>query len=200
MLENIHWLGHASIKITGTKTIYIDPWKLKKPSPADIILITHDHYDHYSEDDIAKIRKKDTVIVAPKNCAGRLKAKAVKPQDTVTIDSVTIKAVPAYNIGKQFHPKGNNWVGYLVTIDGRTIYHPGDTDAIPEMEKLKPDIAFFPVGGTYTMDAEDAARVANKMQPGVAIPIHYGDIVGSKKDAQRFKELCKCSVEILETE
>lgn len=200
MLENIHWLGHASIKITGTKTIYIDPWKLKKPTPADIVLITHDHYDHCSEDDISKITKKDTVIVAPKDCAGRLKAKAVKPQDTVTIDGVTIKAVPAYNIGKQFHPRSNNWVGYLVTIDGKTIYHPGDTDAIVEMEGLKPDIAFFPVGGTYTMDAEDAAGIANKMQPGVAIPMHYGDIVGSKKDAQRFKELCKCNVEILEPE
>lgn len=200
MPEGIQWLGHASVVITGSKTIYIDPWKLGKSSPADIILITHDHYDHCSPDDIAKITKKDTVIVAPKDCASRLKAKAVKPGDTVTINGVTIKAVPAYNIGKQFHPRGNNWVGYLVTMDGRTIYHPGDTDAIPEMEGLKPDIAFFPIGGTYTMDAKEAAGVANKMQPGLAIPMHYGDIVGSKKDAERFKELCRCKVEIMEAE
>lgn len=198
MLENIHWLGHASVKITGSKIIYIDPWKLTKTSPADIVLVTHDHYDHCSPDDIAKIRKEETVVISPKDSADRLKAKGVSPGDTVTVDGVTIKAVPAYNIGKQFHPKGNNWVGYLITMDGRTIYHPGDTDAISEMEGLKPDIAFYPVGGTYTMNAEEAAEVANKMMPRVAIPMHYGDIVGSRKDAERFKKLCKCKVQILE--
>lgn len=200
MTENIHWLGHASIKITGSKTIYIDPWNLRKPSPADIVLITHSHYDHFSPDDIARITKKDTVIIAPHDCASRIKAKAVKPQDTVTINGVTIKVVPAYNLKKQFHPKGNNWVGYLITMDGKTIYHPGDTDAVPEMDGLKPDIALLPIGGTYTMDAEEAAMVANKMKPEVAIPIHYGAVVGSKKDAQRLKELCRCRVEIMEAE
>lgn len=200
MPENIHWLGHAAVKITGSKTIYIDPWKLKKAVPADIVLVTHDHYDHCSPEDIEKIRKKDTVVLSPKDSAGKLKAKGVKPGDTVTIEEVGIKAVPAYNLNKQFHPKGNNWVGYLVTMDGRTIYHPGDTDAIPEMEGLKPDIAFFPVGGTYTMTAEEAANIASKMQPGIAVPIHYGDIVGSKRDAERFKGLCRCKVEIMEAE
>lgn len=200
MLENIHWLGHASVKITGAKTIYIDPWKLKEPVPADIILVTHDHYDHCSPEDIEKIRRKDTVVVSPQDSSGKLKAKTLRPGDTISINGVSIKAVPAYNTNKQFHPRGNNWVGYLVTIDGKTIYHPGDTDATPEMEELRPDIAFFPIGGTYTMDAKEAAEIANKIKPGMAIPMHYGDIIGSKKDAERFKELCKCKVSILEAE
>lgn len=193
MPENINWLGHASVKITGSKTIYIDPWRLRDTTPADIILVTHSHFDHYSREDIAKITKKGTVIIAPRDCAAQLKAREVKPGDTINIDGVIIKAVPAYNIGKQFHPKNNNWVGYLITMDDRTIYHSGDTDAIPEMEKLKMDVAFLPIGGTYTMDAREAAEVANKINPGIAIPIHYD----SKKDAQKFKELCKCRVEIL---
>lgn len=200
MPENIHWLGHAGVKITASKTIYIDPWKLKEPSPADIVLVTHDHFDHCSPDDIEKITKKDTVIIAQQDCAAKLKAKPIKPGDTITVNAVTIKAVPAYNTNKEFHPRSNAWVGYLITVDGKTIYHPGDTDAIPEMEELKPDIAFFPVGGTYTMNAAEAAGAANKMQPGIAIPMHYGDIVGSKKDAQNFKKLCKCRVLVLEAE
>lgn len=200
MIENIHWLGHASVKITGSKTVYIDPWKLKKAVPADIILVTHDHYDHYSPEDINKIRGKDTVVISPQDVSAKIKAKVIRPGDSLNVDGVVIKAVPAYNTNKEFHPKSNNWVGYLVTIDGRTVYHTGDSDAISEMEKLKPDIAFFPVGGTYTMTAEEAASAANKMQPGIAVPMHYGDIVGSRKDAERFKQFCKCKAEILEAE
>lgn len=200
MPKDVHWLGHASIKITGSKTIYIDPWKLKKPVPADIILVTHDHYDHCSPNDIEKIRGEKTVVVSPMDSAVKLKSKVVKPGDIINIDGITIKAVPAYNTNKQFHPKSNNWVGYLVTIDGRTIYHTGDTDAIPEMEGLKPNIAFFPVSGTYTMTAKEAADIANKLQPDVAVPMHYGDIIGSRKDAEKFKELCKCKVSIMEAE
>lgn len=198
MAENVFWLGHATVKIASSKVIYIDPWKLTLAVPADIILITHSHYDHFSPEDIKKITKKDTVVIAPNDCASRLKVKVIKPGDTISIDNITVKAVPAYNIGKQFHPKNNNWVGYVVTMDGTTYYHSGDTDAIPEMEKLKPDIAFLAIGGTYTMDAEAAAEIANKIKPKVAIPIHYGEVIGSSKDAQRFKELCKCNVEILD--
>lgn len=204
MLENIHWLGHASVKITGSKTIYIDPWKLKENrEPADIILITHSHYDHCEPRDIDKITQKNTLVIAPSDCINKFSGqntKSVKPGDTLTIEGVVVKVVPAYNVGKSFHPKNNNWVGYLVTIDGKTIYHPGDTDVIPEMESLKTDIALFPIGGTYTMDAKEAADIINKIQPTIAIPIHYGDIVGSAKDAKRFKELCACKVEILEVE
>lgn len=202
MLENIRWLGHASIQITGSKVIYIDPWKLDKGLvPADIIFITHSHYDHCDPRDVAKVAKRTTVIVAPKDAAGKfpnLDVRVVKPGDTLTIEGVVVKVIPAYNVGKQFHPKTNSWVGYLITIDGKTVYHPGDTDVIPEMEELKPDIALLPIGGTYTMDVSQAAALANKMQPGIAVPIHYGDIVGSWKDAEKFKELCLCKVEILE--
>ena len=198
MTVKVDWLGHAGVRIQGSKIIYIDPWKLKNGGPADIILITHDHYDHCSPEDIAKIRKKDTIVIAPDSCAGRLGARAVKPGDKIDINGIIIKMVPAYNVDKQFHPRSNNWVGYVITIDGKTIYHSGDTDAIPEMENIKTDIAFLPVGGTYTMNAKEAARIASKMQPELAVPIHYGSVAGSRKDGEDFKRYCSCKAEIWE--
>jgi len=200
MLNGIDWLGHAGIRITGSKIIYIDPWKLgSNVAIADIILITHSHFDHCSPNDIAKIRKKDTLIICSADCRDKFagpNVKTVKPGDMLTVDNVTVKAVPAYNIGKRFHPKENNWIGYLVIMDGRTVYHAGDTDIIPEMAGLNPDIAFLPIGGTYTMSAGEAAVAAGQIAPKTAVPIHYGDIVGSVNDAERFKELCSCNVEI----
>ena len=186
-MDNIHWLGHASIKITGSKVIYVDPWKIKG-EPADLILITHSHYDHCSADDIKKVTKESTVIVATAD-SNLEAAKVVKPGDTLDIDGVKIEAVPAYNLGKPFHPKSNNWVGYVITVDGKRIYVAGDTDKIPEMHDLKEiDVALLPIGGTYTMNAEEAAEAAQMFNPKVVVPIHWGDIVGSAGDVEKLKQ------------
>jgi len=202
MLKNIKWLGHASFKIIGEKIIYIDPWKLKKRDKADIILITHYHYDHFSPADISKIQTDQTVIVLPEGDEGKLKGniKKIKSGDYLNIDGVTIEAVPAYNINKSYHPKEKGWVGYIINMGGVSIYHAGDTDFIPEMKKIKVDIAFLPIGGTYTMNAEEAAKACAAFNPEIAIPMHYGDIVGSGEDAKKFKEMSPVKVEILKKE
>jgi len=202
MLENIKWLGHASFKIVGEKTIYIDPWKLKKRDKADIILITHYHYDHFSPADISKIQTDQTVIVLPEEDEGKLKGniKKIKSGDSLNIDEVIIEAVPAYNINKSYHPKEKGWVGYIIKMRGFSIYDAGDTDFIPEMKKIKVDIALLPIGGTYTMDAEEAAKACAAFNPEIAIPMHYGDIVGSIEDAKKFKKISPVRVEILKKE
>jgi len=117
----------------------------------------------------------------------------------IDADGVKIEVVPAYNVGKQFHPKGNDWVGYIIDAKGKRIYHAGDSDFIPEMKSIKADIILLPIGGTYTMTPEEAAEAANTINPSIlAVPIHFGEIVGTKADAEKFKALCKCDVKILE--
>lgn len=201
MLENIRWLGHAGFKITGDVVIYIDPWRLgsAEGKDADLILITHPHYDHCSEEDIRIIQKDDATIVATADSAKKFHAKCevVRPGDRISVKGVDIEAVPAYNVGKSFHPKASGWIGFIISVGGKRIYHAGDTDLIPEMDEITADIVLLPIGGTYTMDAKDAAEAADKINPEVAIPMHYGSIVGSVNDAQRFKKLCGCKVEIL---
>jgi len=200
MLENLNWLGHASFKITGEKIIYIDPYQLEgEYEKADIILITHSHFDHCSPPDVNKIQKSNTVIVATPDCKSDLsgKIKAVKPGDKITVKGINIEIVPAYNINKRYHPKSNNWVGYIVTVNTKRIYHAGDTDKIPVMGDIKADIVILPIGGTYTMTSEEAADAANRIKPQLAVPMHFGSVVGSKSDAERFKNLCKVPVEIL---
>ncbi|MBI3287720.1 MAG: MBL fold metallo-hydrolase [Chloroflexi bacterium] len=200
MIDRITWLGHASFRIDGPKTVYIDPWKIRGGASADLILITHSHYDHLSAEDVAKIQGPRTVIVATADSAKQLQGdvRVVKPGDRLTLDGVSIEVVSAYNTNKQFHPRTNNWVGYVVELGGSRIYHPGDTDLIPEMERVRCDIALLPVSGTYVMTAQEAAQAANKIKPRFAIPMHYGDIVGSRVDAEKFKELAACEVRILE--
>lgn len=200
MLENLNWLGHASFKIAGEKIIYIDPYQLKgENEKADIILITHSHFDHCSPPDIKKVQKSNTVIVATPDCKSDLSGniKTVKPGDKITVKGINVETVPAYNINKRFHPKSNNWVGYIVTVNSKRIYHAGDTDKIPVVGDIKADIVLLPIGGTYTMTAEEAADAANLIKPQLAIPMHFGSVVGSKSDAERFKSLCNVPVEIL---
>ncbi len=200
MIDNIHWLGHDSFRIDGAVTIYIDPWKLAADSPtADLILITHNHSDHFSPDDIALIRGADTELVAPAVVASKLTGAVhrVKSGDHLTVKGVAIQVLPAYNINKKYHPQHAGHVGYVLTVGGLRIYHAGDTDAIPEMEGLRPDIALLPVSGTYVMDAEEAVEAVKLLQPGLAIPMHYGAIVGSEADALRFQQLSPAPVQIL---
>jgi L-ascorbate metabolism protein UlaG (beta-lactamase superfamily) len=188
-VDHIHWLGHASFRIDdGAARIYIDPWKLPAGAPkADVVLITHAHFDHFSAEDIAKIEKPGTVFVTPADVAAKLKGKTVivsAPGGAWQAGPVKVTAVAAYNVGKDFHPKANGWVGYVVTLStGQRIYHTGDSDATPEMKQVKADVALMPCGGTYTMTAAEVAAVASVFKPAILVPMHWGDIVGARADA-----------------
>ncbi len=205
MVEYIKWMGHASVLISiAGKNIYVDPWKIIRNEPkADLVLVTHPHYDHFSPDDINKIAKKETIIVGPHDVM-KLKTaekKSIIPGEEIDFGWVKVKGIPAYNINKNFHPKINNWVGYLIEIENKKIYIAGDTDFIPEMKEISADVAILPVGGIYTMTAEEAANAVNTMKPKIAIPYHYGDIVGSEKDAKLFSSfVLNAKVEILRVE
>lgn len=198
MSIEVVWLGHAGIMIRcNARILYIDPWKVSRSSPqADIILLTHDHYDHYSPEDIALLKRDSTRVVAPMPAPEA--TDVIGPGGRLALGEVTVKAVPAYNIAKGFHPRANGWLGYVVEIGGRRIYHAGDTDRIPEMDGLNVDLALIPVGGTYTMDARDAALAAEDIKAGVAIPIHFGDIVGTREDAERFVRSCPRPTHVLD--
>lgn len=204
MLTNLHWLGHASFRLDSSKIIYFDPWKLSPNSKkADIIFVSHEHFDHFSKDDIALIAYDATVIVTDKSVSkqieGKVSAKkiiALLPGDSIDIEDVKVKAAASYNTNKEFHTKQSQKLGFIVTIDGVAIYHSGDTDNIPEMKDYTCDIALLPVSGTYVMTADEAANAALSIKPKVAVPMHYGDIVGSEKDAERFQELLKGKIEV----
>jgi len=201
MLEGITWLGHASFKISAPESIiYIDPWKLKDAEAADVILITHGHHDHFSPEDVERIRGADTIIVSVEEVTAQLQGdvRTVKAGDAVEVKGMRIETIPAYNPAKQFHPKSAGGVGFVLTVGGRRIYHAGDTDVIPEMADVKADVALLPVGGKYTMNASEAAQVANMIKPKMAVPMHWGDIVGSRADAQRFCAECRVPTQLLE--
>ena len=190
---NIEINCHSSIKMKGEKIIYIDPFKIEKQTnDADIIFITHDHYDHYSEEDIDKLINKDTIIVAPETVQVSYKSNEivkVEPNKKYQVLGIKVETIPAYNINKQFHPKENKWVGYILQIEGKRYYIPGDTDITPENKQVKCDVAFIPIGGTYTTDSKEAADLINIIKPKTVIPMHYGCIVGSKEDEVKFKKL-----------
>ena len=198
------WLNHQSaFRIDAGKIIYIDPWDVKKEFDADIILITHAHYDHLSPEDVEKLSNDDSVIIAPPDCLKKIKGntKPIKPGEKMQIKRIHIEAVPAYNIKQdrlKYHPKENNWVGFVLDIDGKRIYHAGDTDNIPEMNKIKCDLAMLPIGGTFTMDGEEGAEAANLINPKIAIPMHWGRVIGSKKDVEIFRKKSKVIVRVME--
>jgi L-ascorbate metabolism protein UlaG (beta-lactamase superfamily) len=209
-----HWLGHDGFRIVaGGKTIYIDPYQLSKEqhgkNDADIVFISHNHFDHLSMDDLKHVVGKKTAIVAAKECVEQLKGvdvaevKGVAPGDKLTVQGIPTEIIAAYNTNKKFHPKADGKVGFVITVNNMRIYHTGDTDDIPEMSSAKPDVALVPVSGTYVMTAEEAAKAVNeKIKPTkLAIPMHYGAIVGSESDAKKFGELVKgCQVQILARE
>lgn len=199
MIKDIHWLGHDTFRVVGEKVIYTDPFKIKKNDKADIILITHEHYDHCSPEDVKKIQGPETVIVATADCARKLSGniKVIKVGGSINVGGIEIEAVPSYNINKQFHTKDMGWVGYIFTVKGQRIYIAGDTDYIPEMKTFKTDIALLPVSGTYVMTAEEAIQAALDIKPKIAIPMHYGSIVGSKSDARRFADGLKGKIEVV---
>ncbi len=201
--EIIHWLGHASFRFKDSKgtIIYIDPYKLKDDcKKADIVLITHDHFDHFSKEDIDKIKKSDTEIFGPVQIKDEteLKFNQLKAGEKTIFKGIEIKAVNSYNINKNFHPKESGNLGYIINIDGLTIYHAGDTDYIPEMKEIKTDIALLPIGGTYTMDIQEAIEAVKEIKPFMVIPMHYGSVVGKASDGETFKRMCSfCDVEVL---
>lgn len=199
MIQDIHWLGHDTFKIVGDKVIYTDPFKIEKKDTADIILITHEHFDHCSPEDVRKIQGPGTVIVAPADCAAKLSGnvRTVKPGDKIAVEGVAIEAVAAYNTNKQFHTKDRGWVGYIFIVKGERIYLAGDTDYIPEMKTYHTDIALLPVSGTYVMTADEAVKAALDIKPKIAIPMHYGSIVGSKSDAKKFADALRGKIEVV---
>ncbi len=193
LLKKVHWLGHDGFRIDAEKTIYIDPYQTSSTVPADIILITHDHFDHCSPEDVNKIQKKDTIIVTDKASAAKLSGdrRVVKPGERLSVQGVEIEVVPSYNTDKQFHPRADAKLGFILGVDGARLYHAGDTDRIPEMKNIRAAIALLPVSGTYVMTADEAVQAALDISPKIAIPMHYGAIVGSAADAQRFADALK---------
>ena len=201
-MPKIEHLGHSAFRLTGNKTIYIDPYKLTAPQiPADIVLVTHNHFDHCSPSDLAIVCTSSTVVYATADCSETLKQipvpithRIVEPNRKYEFEGIKIRTIPAYNIGKKFHPKTSKWVGYIVEFEGESFYHTGDSDLIPEMEGLEPDYAFLPVSGVYVMDSLEAAEAYRMVRPKKGVyPMHFGVVVGTKEDAAKFLELIKKS-------
>jgi L-ascorbate metabolism protein UlaG (beta-lactamase superfamily) len=208
LVTKLHWLGHDSFRLDGPPIIYFDPWKLEGPLPtADLVLVSHEHHDHCSPEDIAKIRGPETVILAGGSAAEQVPgARAVRPGEHLTLLGVEIDMVPAYNVNKfrspgvPFHPQESQHVGFVVTVDGVRLYHTGDTDPIPEMADLECDLALLPVSGKYVMTVEEAAEAARTLAPEIVVPMHYGSGIGTADDGQRLAELYAGQVVVLEME
>jgi len=207
-IENIEleWLGHAAFKIKNKKILYIDPFQISSnEEKADIILITHSHYDHCSLPDINKIVKEGTIIICTADCQSninrvdkKINIQILEPEDKIKVQDIVIQAIPAYNTKKEFHSKSEGWIGYIIHIENVVIYNAGDTDCIEEMRKLTgfgkkgtTFIALLPIGGKFTMNFEEASKAASIIKPTIAIPMHYGSIIGTAKDAENFVKLCE---------
>lgn len=204
LLKTLHWLGHDSYRIDQPCVIYIDPWKLPPGSPAaDLILVSHDHFDHCSPDDVESIRKDATVIVAQAAAAAKLRApvRVLQVGKSVEAAGVRVEAVSAYNVDKKFHPKAEGHLGFILHLGGERLYFAGDTDLIPEMESLVCDVALLPVSGTYVMTAEEAVRAAGVIRARVAVPMHYGaGVAGTADDAETFRRGSPVPVVVLPME
>lgn len=205
IVASLHWLGHDSFRLDGPPVIYFDPWQLRGPlPPADLVLVSHEHHDHCSPEDVDKVRGPKTAIVASAGAAAKLHGALVaRPGDKLDASGTRIEAVPAYNVNKfrepgvPFHPPEAGHVGFVVTIDGVRLYFAGDTDYIPEMNGVRCDVALLPVSGIYAMTAAEAAEAARAIRPGIAVPMHYGSGIGSADDGERFRSLYRGKVILL---
>lgn len=201
MLDSVTINLHSSIKISSGKALYFDPFRISEPTgDADIIFVTHDHYDHFSPEDIAKVMKEDTIFVAPASTAALIRDAfpvpserivTVAPGDTLEVLGIPVEVIASYNPGKQFHPKAKGWVGFVVTVDGLRYYICGDMDITPEGKSVKCDVLLVPCGGTYTTDYKEAAEFTGYLCPKYVIPTHYGDPVGEKTCGSAFAEELK---------
>ena len=198
IIKKIHWLGHDTIWIEGSVEVCFDPFQISTTRPADLILITHEHFDHCSPDDVVKIQRTETTIVTDAVSAKKLKGdvRVVAPGDSLEVKGVSIEVGPAYNTNKNFHPKQAAMLSFVVSLDGVRYYHAGDTDYIPEMKEIRADVAFLPVSGTYVMTAEEAIQAVRAIKPVLAIPMHYGAIVGSEDDALRFEKALRGEIKV----
>lgn len=190
-------LYHSTVRLEGEKVIYVDPWQIAgAPHDADVILITHEHHDHYSPEDIAKISKETTILAAPASIADQMPVGtiSVEPGKSYTIAGIRVDTVAAYNIGRPFHPKEREYVGYIVTVDALRCFVAGDTDCIPENKTVACDVAYVPCGGKYTMDAKQAAELVNAIRPKIAVPIHYGTVTDSADAAEVFKSAVDAAI------
>jgi L-ascorbate metabolism protein UlaG (beta-lactamase superfamily) len=204
LLDHLHWLGHDSFRIDQPIVIYLDPWRLPPGSPeADLILVSHEHHDHCSPEDVERVRKDSTTVITNHTAAADLSPPVTVLQvgESMEVRGVTVEAIPAYNIGKPFHRKQAGHLGFVITLGEERLYFTGDADYIPEMDNMVCDVALLPVSGKYVMTAEEAAQAAEAIQPKVAIPMHYGaGVVGTKEDAERFRDLSPVPVVIMEVE
>ena len=196
MYDEVRVLTHSSIRIDAGEVMYFDPFEIKEAAhDADIIFVTHEHFDHFSPEDIAKIKADNTILVCPETIADKLSEtdfdedhiELVAPGDELSIDDIEIKVIPSYNVGKQFHPEANCWVGYLVTVHGTSYYVAGDTDINEDVKKVHCDVALLPCGGKYTMNPAEAAELACIISPKLAIPTHYGSVAGNQSCGSEFK-------------
>ncbi len=205
MIEEITINTHSSIRIRGDRVIYFDPFQIREERhDADMIFITHDHYDHFDPASIENVMTEDTMMVLPKSSfdawsdSGLIVTQAIQmePGEKIDMGGIIIETVPAYNHLKPFHPRRKNWLGYLVTMEGRRIYVAGDTDLTDESRQVRCDIAFVPVGGKYTMNLEKAAELINEIEPEIAVPTHYGNVAGKETDGRDFKRLVKDGIRV----
>ncbi len=206
MKNNIYVNTQSSIKISSDKVIYFDPFKIETETyDADIIFITHDHYDHLDFDSINKVKKDDTLIVVPNSIAPEVLSHRINPQnligvdpnETYTIENIVVETIPSYNLNKQFHPRAKNYVDYIITLNDERIYVSGDTDVAPEAKSVNCDIALVPIGGKFTCDYKEAAELINTIKPKTVIPTHYGSIIGNLTDGEEFKKLLNPDIECL---
>jgi len=204
MIDRFTWFKQSAFLWRGEGiAVYIDPWGVTTDDPADVVFLTHAHFDHLSMEDIERVRKEGTKFVAPRDVAAELSGDGtpVRPGDSREVAGIKVTALPAYNLVEErleAHPRANEWVGYLLTLGSNTYYHAGDTDHAPELSDVHADVAFLPIGGTYTMDPSEAAGLAKAIGPQVAVPMHYGFVVGGPSDADRFaKEADPVPVRIL---